>query len=108
MVGRTQYFARDAELENPFAHVAKVYDCIRTPITSTEMPLQFSLWRHYKGGLYVVLGMVWEPEATPDRVVYAGVRHGFIWVRSLKAWREEVEVNGMKMPRFQHFSGGEG
>ena len=107
MVGRTQYFARDAELEHPFAHVAKVYACFNPAIPSPEMPAQFSLWRHYKGGLYVVLGMVWEPEATPDRVVYASVQHGFIWVRSLKAWHEEVDANGLKMHRFQHFSGGE-
>jgi len=81
-----------------------------------------ALYRHYKGGLYVVLGYsggtrnpeVGGPGCRPRRikpkpmVVYLSVSTGATWVRDLSEWHEEVEVGGMKMPRFQHFSGGEG
>jgi len=88
-------------------------------------PQRGALWRHYKGGLYVVLGysarpICLEPHlATPPGcrplkntfiplVVYLSVATGAVWVRDLPEWPEEVEVGGTKMPRFQHFSGGEG
>jgi len=84
-------------------------------------PLRGTIWRHYKGGIYTVLGrrkngeVVWFPAApenaitppTSTEVVYLCSRTGKTWVRDLSEWHEEVEVGGMKMPRFQHFSGGE-
>jgi len=103
-MGSTNYYARDADAEHPFAEPEKTYSCIQPAIPSPEMPEQFTLWLHYKGGIYVVLGMSME-EGQPHRVVYASVRDGFIWVRRLSAWRERVEVGGMKVPRFQHLSG---
>ena len=106
-MGSTNYLARDADAEDPFAKDEKTYSCIQTPTNpDAAMPKQFTLWRHYKGGLYVVLGMTpWQP-ATANRVVYASVQSGAVWVRRRSVWYEEVEVGGMKMPRFQHFSGG--
>lgn len=103
----TNYYARDADAEHPFAKPGKTYSCIQPAIPSPEMPKQFTLWRHYKGGLYIVLGMSME-EGQPHRVIYASVQYGFIWARLLSAWHELVEVGGATLPRFQHFSGGEG
>ena len=67
----------------------------------------FSIWRHYKGGLYVLLGRTLGRPHTAD-VVYASVRTGEVWVRNQAEWKQEVDVGGMKIQRFQHFSGGEG
>lgn len=107
-MGSTNYFARDADVEHPFETEEKTYSCIRPPANpDAPTPKQFTLWRHYKGGLYVVLGMSME-EGQPYRVVYASMRDGSIWVRRRSAWYEDVEVGGTTLPRFQHFSGGEG
>lgn len=100
-------------------------------------PYRGALYRHYKGGLYTVLGYsCWplpldktdpfaalnevskwfhaqSPSCRPHKggfdplVVYLCARTGKTWIRDLSEWHEEVEVGGMKMPRFQHFSGGE-
>lgn len=104
-----RYWALDADLKgDPFTWGPLVYQS-RTP-TGNE-PGKFTLWRHYKGGLYVVLGMTWkdvpDSEVQAESVLYASVQTGDIWVRHLTVWNEEVEVGGMKLPRFRHFSGGE-
>jgi len=65
----------------------------------------FSIWRHYKGGLYVLLGRTQKYGST--YVVYASVRTGEVWVRSQAEWKQEVDVGGMKIQRFQQFSGPE-
>jgi hypothetical protein len=48
-----------------------------------------------------------DSEVQAEGVLYASVQTGDIWVRHLAVWNEEVEVGGMKLPRFRHFSGGE-
>lgn len=90
-----------------------------------KYPRRGTLCRHYKGGLYVVLGYAnWPTERTDGRafpppcqrrqdglpsepvVMYMAVETGVIWVRDISEWQEEVEVAGMKRPRFQKFAGG--
>ena len=85
-----------------------------------NMPAAGTIWRHWKGGLYTVIGYTWrwderETEKTgkfspildKPLVVYLSAKTGEAWVRDLDDWHKSVEVGGMKMPRFQHFSGGE-
>lgn len=87
----------------------------------------FSIWRHYKGGLYVLLGRTQKYESArlwtlvndadlsigmrqkfwKPGVVYASVRTGEVWVRNQAEWKQEVDVGGMKIQRFQQFSGPE-
>ena len=59
-------------------------------------------YQHYKGNVYKVVG-VGKIEATlEDVVVYQGLDHGSpIWVRPLAEFEEEVEVEGMTVPRFK-------
>mgnify|MGYP003663702434 CR=1 FL=1 len=92
-----------------------------TVAVSKGPPRRGSLYRHYKGGLYAVLGYsggtrnpeVGGPGCRPRRikpqpmVVYLSVSTGATWVRDLSEWHEEVEVGGTTLPRFQHFSGGD-
>lgn len=60
-----------------------------------------SIWRHYKGGLYTVNG-IGILEASDDLAVrYSPVGYPKVeFIRSLKAWQENVEIEGAKTPRF--------
>lgn len=59
------------------------------------------LYRHYKGGLYRLVGIARHSESLEDMVVYQALygEHG-LWVRPLGMWEEQVTVNGVAQPRF--------
>ena len=59
------------------------------------------LYRHYKGNAYEVLGTATHSETGERLVVYRpcyGERG--LWVRPLGMFMEEVEVSGVRQPRF--------
>lgn len=62
-------------------------------------------YRHSKTGkLYTVIGVAKHSETLEDLVVYECMYDNpksKIWVRPLKMFLEEVEINGKKVPRFQ-------
>lgn len=58
------------------------------------------LYRHYKGGLYTVLGMATLEATLEPAVVYVNASTGAWWVRSLADFRAIVEHNGTHQPRF--------
>jgi hypothetical protein len=58
-------------------------------------------YRHYKGGLYEVLGIARHSETEEELVVYRALYgEGGLWVRPLVMFQESVEVDGRDMPRF--------
>lgn len=60
-------------------------------------------YKHYKGNSYEVLGVAKHSETTEELVVYKALYDdGQIWCRPLKMFTEEVEVNGIKLPRFKY------
>ena len=62
-------------------------------------------YRHYKGNEYEVIGLAEHSETLEDLVVYQalyGERE--LWVRPVKMFLEEVEVDGKKIPRFKYIS----
>lgn len=59
------------------------------------------IYRHYKGGIYNVIGMGKHTETQEELVFYEGA-DGKLWARPMKMFFEEVEVNGVKTKRFQH------
>lgn len=62
-------------------------------------------YRHYKGGEYKVLYLVKNSETKEDMVVYQDINHeDKLWVRPKKMFLEEVEVAGIKKPRFEFIS----
>jgi len=70
--------------------------------------LKLGKYRHYKGKDYEVLGVAKHSETLEELVVYRALYGGGqIWVRPLKMFLEEVEVDGKKIPRFS-FAGDEG
>lgn len=58
------------------------------------------LYRHYKGGIYDVLGVALHSEEDTAMVVYISDK-GFLWVRPASMFTEMVtDVNGASVPRF--------
>ena len=60
-------------------------------------------YRHYKGQLYRLLDVVRHSETEEAMALYQplyGDRG--LWVRPLAMFLEEVEIDGRRVPRFQH------
>ncbi len=56
-----------------------------------------------KGSLYRVHFVAKHSETLEDMVVYEALHESDLsqfWVRPLSMWEEEVEINGIKQPRF--------
>jgi hypothetical protein len=59
-------------------------------------------YRHYKGGLYEVVGIARHSETHEALVVYRPLYgDGGLWVRPVAMFLETVIVNGDEMLRFQ-------
>jgi hypothetical protein len=59
------------------------------------------IYRHYKGNLYAVEGIATHSETEEKMVVYRpqyGERE--LWVRPLKVFSEEVQIEGETVKRF--------
>ncbi|MBY0353828.1 DUF1653 domain-containing protein [Candidatus Babeliales bacterium] len=75
------------------------------------MILKPGIYQHYKGKQYQVLGIVNHSETLEKMVLYQALyeSEGFekdaLWVRPLEMFLEDVEINGMRMPRFQLVGG---
>jgi len=60
-------------------------------------------YEHYKGNHYRVIGIAKHSETLEKMVVYKALYgEGELWVRPLKIFTEEVEINGKKVPRFRY------
>jgi len=67
--------------------------------------LKAGKYRHYKGNLYKVLGVVKHSESLEDLVLYECLYENptsKIWVRPLKMFLEEISINGRKVLRFEY------
>jgi len=63
--------------------------------------LQLGKYRHYSGKEYELIGVARHSETLEELVVYKPlyIEDG-LWVRPLKMFEEEVEIDGKIMPRF--------
>jgi len=65
------------------------------------------IYKHFKGGIVEVFGIALDSETLEKMVVYShkdpvkGKEAMSMWVRPLKMFQENVEVNGKKIPRFE-------
>lgn len=57
-------------------------------------------YRHYKGGLYTVVGVARHSETEEELVVYVCRKDGSLWVRPRKMFLETVVIDGTPRPRF--------
>jgi len=65
--------------------------------------LKLGKYRHYKGNEYEVIGIAKHSETLEELVVYQALYGDHdLWVRPLKMFTEEIEVNGKKIPRFEY------
>lgn len=65
--------------------------------------LKLGKYRHYKEKEYEVIGIAKHSETLEELVVYKKLYGDHdLWVRPLKMFIENVEVNGKKMPRFKY------
>lgn len=61
-----------------------------------------SLYEHYKGHRYKVVGVARHSETLEEMVVYQALyREGGIWVRPMEMFLENVVINGHPQPRFK-------
>ncbi|MFA4954555.1 MAG: DUF1653 domain-containing protein [Patescibacteria group bacterium] len=65
--------------------------------------LKLGKYRHYKGNEYVAIGVARHSETLEELVVYRALYGAHdLWVRPLKMFIEQVEIDGKKMPRFEY------
>ncbi len=65
------------------------------------------LYRHYKGGEYEVLGVVRHSETLAPLVLYRALYEARgLWVRPHPMFFEDVEVDGVRRPRFERVASG--
>lgn len=64
------------------------FGLFRTPM---RKPQKDQIYRHYKGGLYQVEGIVSHSEDLSEMVLYRSLKEpDRLWVRPLSMWFEEV------------------
>lgn len=71
------------------------------------MVLKIGTYEHYKGNRYRVVGIAKHSETLEDLVVYESLYENKVsklWVRPLSMFLEEIEVNGIKIPRFKYIA----
>ena len=67
-----------------------------------DLSIQKGKYRHYKGHLYEVTGTARHSETLEDMVIYKALYGDFgIWVRPLKMFLEDIEVNSKIQKRFE-------
>lgn len=65
--------------------------------------LKLGKYRHFKGNEYEVIALAKHSETMEDLVVYRALYgDNAIWVRPLKMFCEEVEIDGKKVQRFEY------
>ena len=65
--------------------------------------IRLGKYKHYKGNEYEVIGLAHHSETLEDLVLYRALYGDFdLWVRPLAMFLEDVEINGVIMPRFKY------
>jgi len=61
-----------------------------------------SIYEHYKGMRYKILGVARHSETLEELVVYQALYgEGGVWVRPLGMFLENTTINGLTQPRFK-------
>ena len=87
------------ELDEPFTQE------ILNKLKEVMEGIRLGKYKHYKGNFYRAIGVAKHSETLEELVVYEALYdnpESKLWVRPLKMFMEEVEVDGKKMPRFEY------
>ena len=68
------------------------------------MTIPCGKYRHYKGGIYEVIGMATHTETLEDMVVYTDDKEK-VWVRPASMWNEIIDTPNGKVKRFTELEG---
>lgn len=69
---------------------------------NSSEPIPSGQYRHFKGGLYEVMGLAKHSETEEELVVYRALYGaGGLWVRPKVMFLDEVEWHGSRVPRFR-------
>lgn len=61
-----------------------------------------TIYEHYKGNRYRILGVARCSETLKEYVVYQGLHGSYdTWIRPLCMFLEDVDINGQIVPRFK-------
>ena len=64
--------------------------------------IKIGVWKHYKGNYYEVIDVARHSEDLENLVVYRSLYGEFdLWVRPLDMFLEDIEISGVKQPRFE-------
>lgn len=63
--------------------------------------IQQGIYRHYKGNFYKVIDIAKYSENLEDMVIYRALYDNKLWVRPLKMFLEDIEVDGKTQKRFE-------
>jgi hypothetical protein len=77
----------------------------REPISSlanrlTGCPTTGSRWRHFKGGLYEIVGAAILEATREPLVLYRPAGENLVFARPLGNWNDTVDHDGRPTPRF--------
>lgn len=64
--------------------------------------MQLGLYRHFKGGIYEVIGIARHSETLEELVIYKSLKDQSLWVRPLSMWNERIEKEGKIYVRFTY------
>ncbi len=76
-------------------------------MTEIPQPYPESRWKHFKGGIYRVIGLAEHTETGECLVIYTDETSGHIWARPLRTWRETIMIGGESGIRFTSLDGAE-
>lgn len=67
-----------------------------------EERIKLGIYEHYKGNKYRVIGVARHSESLEELVVYEALYgDGGLYVRPLRMFLEEVQIEGKAIPRFR-------
>lgn len=61
-------------------------------------------FRHYKGGVYLLLNIGTHSETQEPMVIYRSTETGKLWVRPAAMFFEDVTVGNVTQPRFKRLN----
>jgi hypothetical protein len=79
----------------------KSIDEIKAGWNGLTIPKEGQIFRHYKGGKYVIVATGFLEDSEAPCVVYRSLLKDIVWVRTAKNFLESVEYEGKIQPRFK-------